>query len=374
VKTVMMIHKGGLGGIRGSEQCFIESANALVQAGFKIIFCRNLPVMDEMLVGKVAAIEHLQFPEVMLDGLSSRFPLFDYFQEFKRLFRLVRYLKPAVIYVNGGLPCQLAVPIGKLLNVPVVSHFHHPACKRYYYIWLVKFADRCFSPSQFTANHLYKQAGVKSDVVYCGVNSAIYHPIVRRNFQLRERLKIPSDAVVVGQVGALERNKRPDMLLRAFAPAAAKIKSLHLCFIGKGSLAEELREQVHALGLDERVTLTGFVEETLPYYQEIIDINALVSAEEGLGISIIEGSACGLAALVSDCSGLRETVVPGATGVAFPADDDRELTRLLIYLAENKDVRDRMGTAGRQLVEQKFSLATYHAAVVNIVASSLRAK
>ena len=126
------MHSGG-DQVRGSEICLIQSIEALSESGFNLVVLRRHGVLDEHIAGQVSRILDEPFPEIMFDGSHRSLPLIDYLQSAHRLFQLARSLKPAAIYCNTGLPCQLAVPVGRLLKIPVLCHFHHPASKRYFY-------------------------------------------------------------------------------------------------------------------------------------------------------------------------------------------------------------------------------------------------
>ncbi len=371
MKTVLMLHYGD-NGIRGSEVCFIDSVKALREAGYRAIVVRNQPAMDTFIQADAFAIETLQYPELMLDGLKSELPIFRYLKSFNSLRKIIARWQPDIIYANSGLPCQLAVPAGRAAKVPVLCHFHHPAIKRAYYLWLVKFADAVFFPSQYTRDHSLHKAGVDGRVVHNGVDTQTFKPLPVRDSALRSQLGLTADSIVVGQVGALVPHKRPQLLLKTFSSIASEMPQLHLCLVGKGPLENSLREQVIALGLTGRVTVTGFVDSVLDYYQRVIDINVLASVEEGLGISVIEGSATALPALIANGTGLRETVVPGETGYAFEPDDEVELARLLKLLAGDAALRQRLGAAGRDMVCHNFAIENYRAGVVDTIERTLQ--
>ncbi|MET0379864.1 MAG: glycosyltransferase family 4 protein, partial [Spongiibacteraceae bacterium] len=248
MKTVLMLHYGD-NGIRGSEVCFIESVKALRDAGFRTIVVRNQPAMDKFIQANAFAIETLQYPELMLDGIQSQLPILRYVESLFGLRKMISRWQPDIIYANSGLPCQLAVPMGRAAKVPVLCHFHHPAIKRAYYLWLVKFADAVFFPSQYTRDHSMHKAGVDGRVVHNGVDTQVFKPLAVRDSALRSRLGLSADSIVVGQVGALVPHKRPQLLLKTFASIASEVPQLHLCLVGKGPLENELREQVAALGL-----------------------------------------------------------------------------------------------------------------------------
>jgi glycosyltransferase involved in cell wall biosynthesis len=365
-RTVLLIHRGG-DAMRGTEICLIQSARAFAAEGMRVVVCRNEPVMDDSL----AAIEPpprvlpMDFPELKLDGKDTAFPLARYLGGIRSLRRLMLEIRPALVYCSGGLPCQMAVPVARLHRVPVVCHFHHPAIKRDYYSWLVKLADKIIFPSQFTRTHSIKKARLDGEVVYNGIDVTRFQPLPERDPAWRQQWRIPAEAVVIGQVGALAPNKRPEMLVRAFARLRARTgRPVHLVLVGKGALSDSLRALVQGLGLESSVSLTGAVPDVLPFYQHIFDINALVSREEGLGIAAIEGSACGLPVVATDCTGLSETVVPDTTGLRFDLNDEARLEEHLLRLTHDEALRKRLGAAGREHAVRTFSAAVYNSQIL----------
>ena len=76
-----------------------------------------------------------------------------------------------------------------------------------------------------------------------------------------------------------------------------------MVLIGDGPMRNELVTIINELDLDSVVELAGYVPDVLPYYRYVLDINVLASTNEGLGISVIEASACGLRSIVTDCTG-----------------------------------------------------------------------
>ncbi len=323
--------------------------------------------MDEQLAAIEPRPESLpmQFPELKLDGRETTLPVAPYLRAMRQLNRLVRQLHPALIYCSGGLPCQIAVPVARLRRIPLVCHFHHPAITRDYYLWLVKWADKVIFPSQFTRQHSLRKARLAGEVIYNGIDVTRFQPPAQREPYWRQRLGIAENAIVIGQVAALAGNKRPEFLVRAFSQLARQSgQPLHLCLVGKGPLEDGLRTLVQELQLQARVTITGFVPDVLPYYQHVFDINALVSSEEGLGIAAIEGSACGLPAVVTDCTGLSETVVPDTTGFSFAVNDEVGLQNRLLSLVNDPGLRARMGAAGREFARSTFSAEIYNEKIV----------
>jgi glycosyltransferase involved in cell wall biosynthesis len=352
--------------MRGTEICLLQSARALTAHGWRVVVCRNDPIMDPELEAMEPAprVLPMDFPELKLDGKQSALPVAAYARGLRGLRRLMAEIEPALVYCSGGLPCQLAVPAARWHGVPVICHFHHPAIRRDYYLWLVKLADKVIFPSQYTRAHSLRKARLDGEVIYNGTDLVRFQPAPQRDPSWRLRLGIPDEAVVIGQVAALTAHKRPDFLVRALARLQSTGRPLHLVLIGKGPMTGVLTDLVHELGLEKYVTLTGPVPDVLPFYQHVFDINVLVSREEGLGIAVIEGAACGLPTLVTDCTGLSETVLPETTGLRFDIDDEAGFDRHLLRLVSDPELRRRLGAAGREYARQTFSADIYNEKIV----------
>jgi len=371
LKTILILHKGGTGGIRGMEACMIQAVRAMHEAGFRIVVALNLPVADKELLPYSAAIINFSFPELNISRQTVSMPIIKYFRSLQTLRNIIRSYDVDVIYASGGLPCQLAVPAARLMGKKVLCHFHHPVGRWSYYLWLVKFADQCIFPSEFTRFDALSKSGKDGVVIYNGIDIDRFHPTDTRDLSFRREFGIAEDAIVLGQIGQLTEHKRPGFLLDVFSRLADKLPFLHLCIIGGGPMEGELKAEIARLGLQGRVTLPGRVDDLLPWYQHVIDINVMVSREEGLGLTVLEAESCGLPSIVTDCTGLRETIVDGQTGFNFDVNDQDELIRLIETLALDGNQRKKMGEAARGLVKSKFNLKQYRRNIVNEISGLL---
>jgi glycosyltransferase involved in cell wall biosynthesis len=373
--TVVVLHRGGAF-VRGTEAVLIRSAHALAAAGFRLVIARRNNCIDSALssISPTPEFVDFQFPELMISGIrETSLPIGSYVKAFSRLRDIVKHRNVVLLYCSGGLPCQLAVPVARLAKIPVLCHFHHPAMRRTHYLWLSRFADKRVFPSAFVQRDSPANPRDPGTVVYNGIDVTRFQPAAVRDQRWRQQWSIPADATVIGQVGALAPNKRPDFLTSAFSTLLAQTdRKFHLCLVGAGPMEARLRQLVDELGIAANVSLTGYVDDVLPYLQHVFDINVLASAEEGLGISVIEGSACGLPAVVSNCTGLPETIIDGQTGFLFELNDAAGFRGHLLRLAESPSLRASMGRAGRALAEERFSSSSYDKSFRAVVDELLR--
>jgi glycosyltransferase involved in cell wall biosynthesis len=84
-------------------------------------------------------------------------------------------------------------------------------------------------------------------------------------------------------------------------------------------------------------------------------IAVLPSRREGLPLSLLEAAACGRPVVATDVPGCREIARANLNALLVPSDDPAALADAIARLASDADLRQRFGSAGRQLVETEFS-------------------
>jgi glycosyltransferase involved in cell wall biosynthesis len=102
------------------------------------------------------------------------------------------------------------------------------------------------------------------------------------------------------------------------------------------------------------VHFPGYRSQLLPVYAAF-DLFVLTSRREGLPNSVLEAMAMGLPVVTTDVAGTKELVLHGETGFVLPQGDVDGIARAMLTLIDDTPLRQHMGLAGRQRVEQEFS-------------------
>jgi glycosyltransferase involved in cell wall biosynthesis len=87
-----------------------------------------------------------------------------------------------------------------------------------------------------------------------------------------------------------------------------------------------------------------------------LDCFVLPSLAEGISNTILEAMASGLPVIATDVGGNADLVVTGKTGAIIPAADPDAMAREIVRLVNEPAIAKDMGQAGRNLVENKFSM------------------
>jgi glycosyltransferase involved in cell wall biosynthesis len=159
---------------------------------------------------------------------------------------------------------------------------------------------------------------------------------------------------VILALGRLAPQKGFDLLLEAWALAAARLPGWSLRIVGDGPMRDQLERQAGRLGIEQRVSFAPFSENPFSLYAEC-GIFVLSSRFEGLPFVLIEAMTCGAACISFDCpNGPREVIRHGVNGLLVPAERVHALADAMVRLSENPDLRERLGEAARS-VSKPFS-------------------
>ncbi|HWQ83751.1 MAG TPA: glycosyltransferase family 4 protein [Anaerolineales bacterium] len=140
------------------------------------------------------------------------------------------------------------------------------------------------------------------------------------------------------------------ILLRAMCTAIAAGVQFRLVLIGAGSGMEEAQEMVRASGLGEYVEFTGRLtaQAYAPYLaQADIGVSPYCGWKEYSGLKLFDYKAAGLACIASGENGQPATLKHGETGWIVPPCDEEKLTQALVHLADQPELRRKLGQAAR---------------------------
>jgi glycosyltransferase involved in cell wall biosynthesis len=171
---------------------------------------------------------------------------------------------------------------------------------------------------------------------------------------VRQAFWLPTNAPIVGCVGALVEHKGHRHLVHAAVDIVRAVPEARVVVLGEGDLRDELTRMIHELGLDRHVLLPGFRPDVLSLLKTV-DVFVMPSVTEGLGTSILDAMACRKAVVASAVGGIPEVVAPDETGLLVPARNPTELAAAVIRLLGDRKLADRFGAAGRARVEQRFT-------------------
>ncbi len=193
----------------------------------------------------------------------------------------------------------------------------YPLLARAFYPW----ADAIVAVSRGVADDLAQTIKIRRDRI-----QVIYNPIVTPEMFEKSAAALDhawfknGEPPVVLAVGRLTGQKGFDVLLQAFA-RVRKNHSARLLILGEGEERPGLERLVKDLGLEEAVSLPGFVSNPYAYMAQAA-VFVLSSRWEGLPTVMVEALSLGTPIVATDCpSGPREILSDGKYGRLVPVED-----------------------------------------------------
>jgi len=235
------------------------------------------------------------------------------------------------------------------------------------------------------------RAGVARDritVIPSGVDCAHFRPpSADERAQARAALGLGDADLAVGAVGALEPRKGHRFLVEAMAllgrdgvaGGGLQAASGHPVAIiaGDGRLRDALAAEIRSLGLGDAggaacgVRMLGRVDDARAILWAL-DIFAMPSLGEGLGVALLEAMACGLPAVASRIGGIVDAVDEGRTGMLVAPGDGNALAGALAHLSAEPPVRIAMGAAARAMAVERFSMGAMARRTVELYRACLQ--
>ena len=192
-----------------------------------------------------------------------------------------------------------------------------------------------------------------------GIDTEHFSP--RNSTELRESLNLAEKKVIVC-VARLVHRKGQDRLIEVMPEILSSVPNAHLLIVGEGPYREHLVKRVNQLKIKDDVTFVGRIGyEQLPEYICVGDLFAMPSRSrfwglevEGLGISYLEASACGLPVIAGASGGAPDAVDPGKSGVVVNGVDDVAIAKAVISFLNDPETSKTMGGYGRKWVVEKW--------------------
>lgn len=287
---------------------------------------------------------------------------------FARIRRIVKDFRPHLIHAHAATPDgYVGLLLGKKYGIPTVVTLHGSDINTYPFrdLWtrrmterVIGETDRVIAVSRAIEKTAKAIAPPRSpiEVIYNGADLQQFSFDIKMRDNLRKKLGISPDCVVLIFVGNVIREKGVGELMEAFLALERQIEKLDLLIVGDGPALGGLISKAEKAGVFKRVHIVGRrPHDEIPGWLSASDILILPSWSEGHPTIVVEAMACSRAVIASSVGGIPETIESGESGILVEKGNIRALMQAIIQLACDSDKREKMGQLGRQIAEQRFS-------------------
>jgi len=226
--------------------------------------------------------------------------------------------------------------------------------------WYLSHAsDMVTACSQDTRLQNIRVHSIRSDrivAVHNAVNPDLFDQTIDGQ-DLRRRFGVNREETLISYVGGFSIRKRVPLVLHIVAEMRKGNAGIKLMVVGSGKNSERQLTRIAVdLGIRESVIFTGFVRNSdLPEYYAASDVVVVPSEYEPFGIVVVEAMVMGKPVVASRIGGIDEIIEDGISGYLVDKDDINGFARIMNELAENAELRKRVGAAALLRAKNQFS-------------------
>ncbi len=282
-----------------------------------------------------------------------------------------------IIHVHGFSQKNVPVSIlARLLGKPIVLTLHtagqdEPDVVRRrgaLAYWAFRSADLvlCVSPDLTARWRAAQLPAERVRLAPNGVDTTRFRPAdADEQLALRRALGWPETQPIVLFVGFFSRDKRPDLLFRAWRRLGAGGVQPRLAFLGAKntgyyeideSIARQIQREAADLGRAHDL-MTIEPTHDVAQYLRAADVFVLPSVREAHPLALLEAMACGLPCVATRLPGATDALIEdGWNGRLFPADDEAALTEALRQVFADQGAARSMGARARETVIARYDI------------------
>ena len=283
----------------------------------------------------------------------------------KQIKQLITTEKIQLIHAHGSRAISNVVWCAKTMRIPLIYTVHgwsfhddqsyiakeiRSLCEKFMCIFSNEVI--CVSKSNYETGKV--AFGLKhAHIIENGINLERFNP--KRDMQdLRPSMGLDGHDIVIGFIARCTKQKNPLSFLEAIEKSHAKNNRIKGVFIGEGDLDEEVNAYIQSHKMQSFLYRSSFRTD-VPEILKAIDIYCLPSLWEGLSIALLEAMAMEKAIIATHTDGTIELIEDEKNGIIVPFYDNDALANAMNLLAEEENMRYRLGKEARKQVEERFN-------------------
>jgi phosphatidylinositol alpha-1,6-mannosyltransferase len=184
---------------------------------------------------------------------------------------------------------------------------------------------------------------------------------------------------VILMLSRIVRRKGHETVIKAVAKLREKHPEILLAIAGKGRFSSQILEMVSIEGLQDKVEMLGFVDESdkLAVYSacDVYCMPSEICEEkfdvEGFGITFIEAGAMGKIVIGTRAGGIPDAIEDGRSGFLIDPGDDERLADILDDLFSNPEKYEEILKYGQKRALERFDWDTQTDIILGAVSESI---
>lgn len=285
------------------------------------------------------------------------------FNELVGVFKVMRCDRYDIV-LGFGLRVSILLRLLKLFfrGTPFIIGLREIAIwRKWYHVWLDRLTRRgcdLFIPNSEAVAKMFiareKLSCDKMVVIRNGISLQEFDKSRFHNIN-RQSLGLPAEKVIITTVANLRYEKGHDFYVEVIGAFLEELDNVHFVWIGEGPLKSKLENGIRSIGASDKITFMGLVEDVRPVLS-CSDIFVLPSREEGMPRALMEAMAMSVPCVATNVGGVDEVIENEVSGLIVDFGDVENFGQHIVRLANNKKMRNKIGTAARRRIEEEFDM------------------
>ncbi len=302
---------------------------------------------------------------------------------YKHIKKIIQDYKPDIVHTHAAKAGALGRLAAYECGVPVVVHTFHGhvfhsyfgPLKTRFYIEVERMLGRMSNRIVAISNEQKRELGETYNI--CNKDKIATIPLgfdldkfqqdqINKRIDFRSQYQIADDEVAIGIVGRLVSVKNHELFLQSLKQVLNNsTQKVRAFIVGDGEERSHIEQIARNLNINfataenatsqkAPLTFTSWITDIDQVYAGI-DIVALSSLNEGTPVSLIEAQAANRPIVSTNVGGVSDVVIENQTALLSPSQNVEQFAANLMRLAEDKNLRNRMGENGYDFVQQRFS-------------------
>lgn len=195
----------------------------------------------------------------------------------------------------------------------------------------------------------------KLKLIYNGVDVEEIKKFKTDTKKLHNELNVPEDAIVVGCVGRISRQKSPMLFVKVAKKILENNPQYFFIWVGDGEDRQLMQNLIKENNLQNNIFLTGWIDNTIEYV-DLFDISVLLSEWEGFGLVLLEYMLRKKPVIATNIDAIPEIVIDNESGILLKDRKIDHISDEIVKLSKNRKLNERLVNNAYINVVSKFDI------------------
>ena len=184
------------------------------------------------------------------------------------------------------------------------------------------------SVKEFLSSDYMKIDKKKIKTIYYGIDKVIKNSKQNKKINFKKKLLIDKNELIIGCIGRLVPQKSIETLIKSAKLLKPKLK-FKMIIVGSGYQKELLKNLAIKENVEDKIIWIEFLDEVEDFLK-FLDIFALPSLYEGLGLVFLEAMLCKKPIIATDASAIKEIVKDNFNGFLIKPKNYSQLSKKIL--------------------------------------------